>query len=121
MPPVSVTMHAEKFAFEVPPELDDVADEADEEAELGAEPVELDEPEAAGVDFEPQPAAARATTAAAEAILVMLVVRTAPPPDLFDNTATMWTTVDSVSRRDLPVSQFSGCGATSQYTCDPGT
>jgi hypothetical protein len=74
-------MHAEKFAVEAPPELE--ADEADdEEAEPGAEPVELDVPEAAGVDFEPQPAAARATTAAAEAILVMLVVRTAPPPDL---------------------------------------
>jgi hypothetical protein len=117
MPPVSVTMHAWKSAFEVEP-LDEDVDEDEAEDD---EPVELDELEAAGVDFEPQPAAARATTAAVVAILVMLVVRTAPPPDLFDNTATMWTTVDSVSRPSLLVSQFSACGATSQYTCDPGT
>jgi hypothetical protein len=115
MPPVSVTMHAWKSALPAcAPELED---EADEEVD---EPVELDELLLA-VDFEPQPAAARATTAAVAAILVMLVVRTAPPPVGFEFTATMWTTVDSVSRPYLLVSQFSACGATSQYTCDPGT
>ncbi|WP_223297447.1 hypothetical protein [Catenulispora acidiphila] len=98
-----MTMHARKLAFEAEPEVDDEED-ADEEDDV---PVELDELEAAGVDFEPQPAAARATTAAAAAILVMLVVRTAPPPEVFENTATMWTTVDSVSRPYLLVSQFS--------------
>jgi len=118
-------MHAEKLAFEAPDELDDgEADDEEDEPDADDDPEELDVPEAAGVDFDPQPAAARATTAAAAAILVMLVVRTAPPPDPLrehsENTATMWTTVDSVCRRDLSVSQFSACGATSQYTCDPG-
>jgi len=109
-------MHARKLAFEADPPDDEDEDDDAEVDELD----ELDELDEA-VDFEPQPAAARATTAAVAAILVMLVVRTAPPPDLFDKTATMWTTVDSVSRRVPVVSQFSGCGATSQYTCDPGT
>jgi hypothetical protein len=74
MPPVSVTMQAWKLAFEAEP-----LDEAEDEPAAEDVEEELDELEA--VDFEPQPAAARATTAAAAAILVMWVVRTATPPD----------------------------------------
>jgi len=68
-------MQALKPAVDVPDELDEVDEELDEDPA----PVELDELEAAGVDLDPQPAAARATTAAAAAILVMLVVRTGFP------------------------------------------
>src|SRR4051812_42394037 len=104
MPPMSVTIQALKLAPPAPVELD----EADEELDEGPAPVELDELEAAGVDLDPQPAAARATTAAAAAILVMLVVRTGLPlADSRYGRQTVWDeTVDSVCRHDLPVSQF---------------
>jgi hypothetical protein len=69
MPPVSVTMHAEKLAA--------AADVAADEAEV----VVVDAgPDDAGVDFEPQPAAASATIAAPAAILVVVVVRSTVSP-----------------------------------------